>query len=274
VQAVEGLFTSGGPFFAIAGPCVIESADLVWQCAEVLGRARDRLGVPVVFKASYLKDNRSRGDSFRGPGLEAGLEILSAVRERTGLPVTTDVHTEEEARRAATVVDVLQIPAFLCRQSRLIEAAAATGRVVNVKKGQFLPPEDARFIVEKARAAGAAAVAITERGTSFGYGDLIVDPRSFAILRSIPVAAVFDATHSQQRPGGGETGGDRRFLRPVTRAAIAAGASGVFFETHPDPPHAKSDRATQLPLTEAEEFLREMAAFARAASAIGPAAAP
>jgi 2-dehydro-3-deoxyphosphooctonate aldolase (KDO 8-P synthase) len=246
----------------------MESRDLVLECAEKLRTIHDRLRVPIVFKASYLKDNRSRSVSYRGPGLEAGLEILADVRTRTGLPVTTDVHTEEEARLAGEVVDVLQIPAFLCRQSRLVEAAARTGRILNVKKGQFLAPGDARFIVEKARAAGASEVAITERGTSFGYGDLIVDPRSFGLLREIPAAAIFDATHSMQRPGGGETGGDRRFMRPVTRAAIAAGASGIFFETHPDPERALSDRATQIPLGGAEAFLGEMAAVASALAAI------
>lgn len=254
----EALFVSRGAVFVIAGPCALESEAMALTVAERLAEASRELKIPVVFKASFLKDNRTRGDAPRGVGLAEGLRILARVRSETGLPVLSDVHTEEDARRAGEVLDILQIPAFLCRQTRLVEAAAATGRPLNVKKGQFLPPSNARFIVEKARAAGAPTVAITERGASFGYGDLVVDPRVFPLLDDLGVCAIYDATHSLQTPGGGETGGDRRFLRPLTRAALAAGAVGVFFETHPDPATAISDRATQLPLAEARDFLAEI----------------
>jgi len=258
VPGVDALFSLGGPFFAIAGPCVIESEEMLLATAERLKGISDRLDVPLIFKASYLKDNRTSRDSFRGPGVTGGIAMLAEVRRRFDLPVLTDVHSESEAREAAPVIDVLQIPAFLCRQSSLIEAAAATGRPLNIKKGQFLPPENVRFIVEKARGAGATHVAVTERGTSFGYGDLVVDPRVFQLLRDDGIPAVFDATHSLQRPGGSTTGGDRHFMRTVARAAVAAGVSGLFFETHPDPSSAKSDSATQLPLDEAEAFLGEI----------------
>ncbi len=263
MPTVEALLRIGGPFFAIAGPCVIESAEMVLETAARLRRISDRCGVPLIFKSSYLKDNRTSRGSYRGPGVESGLEILGAVKRETGLPVLSDVHTEAEARQAGNVLDVVQIPAFLCRQTRLIEAAASTGRPLNVKKGQFLPPQNARFIVEKAREAGATHVAVTERGACFGYGDLVVDPRTFQILAEMGVPGIFDATHSLQKQGGSVTGGERRFLRTVARAAVAAGAVGVFFETHPNPPAAQSDRDTQLPLDEAEGFLGELAELAR-----------
>lgn len=267
---VEALFVPRGRLFAIAGPCAIESESMALVVADELATIARDLDLPVVFKGSYLKDNRTRGDAPRGVGLDEGLRVLRKVREASGLPVLSDVHTEEEARAAGEVLDVIQIPAFLCRQSRLLEAAAGTGRPVNVKKGQFLPPASARFVVEKVRAAGASAVAITERGASFGYGDLVVDPRVFPILDDLGVCAIHDATHSMQQPGGGETGGDRRFLRPVTRAALAAGAVGVFVEIHPDPSSAISDRATQLPLSEARDFLTEIRDVARGLSPFVP----
>jgi 2-dehydro-3-deoxyphosphooctonate aldolase (KDO 8-P synthase) len=261
VRAVDTLFQPGGGFFAIAGPCVIESEAMVREVAAHLKGVSERLGIPIVFKSSYLKDNRTSADSFRGPGLEAGLRVLAGVRDSFGLPVLSDVHGVHELSLAAEWLDVIQIPAFLCRQSQLLESAAATGRPLNIKKGQFLAPGSVRFIVEKARRAGARAVAVTERGACFGYGDLVVDPRTFQILSEIPVTSVFDATHSLQKPGGGVTGGERRFARTVARAAIAAGADGIFLETHPDPDGAQSDRLTQLPLAEVESFLAEMQAL-------------
>lgn len=267
---VESLLVPRGRVFVIAGPCALESESMALAVADELAAIARDLDLPVIFKGSYLKDNRTRGDAPRGPGLDEGLRILRKAREVSGLPVLSDVHTDEEARAAGDVLDVIQIPAFLCRQSRLLEAAASTGRPVNVKKGQFLPPGSARFIVEKVRAAGGATVSITERGASFGYGDLVVDPRVFPILDELGVCAIHDATHSMQQPGGGETGGDRRFLRPVTRAALAAGAVGVFVETHPDPAQAISDRATQLPLAEARAFLTEVRDVAEALATYVP----
>ncbi len=268
---VDELFERGGPFFLVAGPCVIEDADMVRRTAEHLAGVARRHGVPLIFKASYLKDNRTSADAFRGPGLERGLSVLASVKRDTGLPVLSDVHAVPEVGPAAEVLDVLQIPAFLCRQSSLVEAAAASGRPLNVKKGQFLSPDNAQFVIEKARAAGATRVAITERGTSFGYGDLIVDPRAFAVYEEAGIVSIYDATHSLQQPGGAETGGNRRFARPLARAALAAGAVGLFFETHPDPGAAKSDRATQLPLSEADAFVAEMARLARALDDLTPA---
>src|SRR5437879_2899712 len=206
--------------------------------------------LPFIFKSSYDKANRSSGQSFRGPGLKKGLEVLGRVREELGAPILSDVHTPEEAAEAGHVLDVLQIPAFLCRQTDLVVAAARTGRAVNVKKGQFLAPEDARWAVEKAAAVGNHRVFVTERGVSFGYHNLVVDMRSFTILHELGIAVVFDVTHALQLPGAGKgvTGGDRRFAEPLARAAVAAGADGLFMEVHPDPEHAKSDAATQLPL--------------------------
>lgn len=262
MPGIDALFAPGGPFFAISGPCVIESESLLREVAECLRDASERCGVPVVLKASYAKDNRTSAAASRGPGLEKGLEILAKVGREVGLPITSDVHTPEEAARAGDVLDVLQIPAFLCRQTSLVEAAARTGRPLNIKKGQFLSPDSVRFVVEKARAGGATALGITERGTSFGYGDLVVDPRVFPILAGLPVVPIYDATHSLQRPGGATTGGDRRFARALARAALGAGARAIFFETHPDPDRAESDRDTQLPLAIAGAFLTEMARMA------------
>jgi 2-dehydro-3-deoxyphosphooctonate aldolase (KDO 8-P synthase) len=249
---------AGGPaLLVIAGPCVVESAD---QCLEVAARLKalcaDR-GLPYVFKASYRKANRSSGDAFSGLGLDEALGVLARVRRETGAPVLTDVHETAEVPAAAEVADALQIPAFLCRQTALLEAAARSGRAVNVKKGQFLAPADMRNAVEKLRAAGGARILLTERGSSFGYGDLVVDMRGLVVMRELAWPVVFDATHSLQRPGGTETGGDRRFAFPLMRAAVACGVDGLFFECHPDPAHARSDAATQLPLEQAAAFLDE-----------------
>ncbi|MCD6339331.1 MAG: 3-deoxy-8-phosphooctulonate synthase [Verrucomicrobia bacterium] len=237
-------------FFLIAGPCVIESEELCLETARRLSRLARRLGFAFVFKASYDKANRSSIRSFRGPGLEKGLKILARVRESVGAPVLTDVHSSEEAERAGRVADILQIPAFLCRQTDLIAAAARTGRILNVKKGQFLAPEDARHILEKARANGARRVILTERGAAFGYHNLVADMRAIPIMQALGAPVVFDATHSVQLPGaGGETsGGQRQFAPILARAAMAAGADGLFVETHPDPDRALSDGPNMIPL--------------------------
>ncbi len=248
----------GGPrLFAIAGPCVVESEGLCLTVARTLRDACAARGVPYVFKASYRKANRSSGRSFAGLAMEEALAVLAKVKREIGVPILTDVHETGEIAAAAAVADILQIPAFLCRQTALLEAAARSGRAVNVKKGQFLAPADMRHAVDKIVGAGGAQVLLTERGASFGYGDLVVDMRALVVMRELGWPVVFDATHSLQRPGGAETGGDRRFAFPLMRAAVACGIDGLFFETHPDPAHALSDAATQLPLAQAASFLDE-----------------
>ena len=263
---VSGVAIGGGaPLALIAGPCVIESRDHALRMSSALARAAGAAGVPLIYKSSYDKANRSAVASFRGPGLSEGLEILAAVRKETGLPVLTDVHTAEQAREAAQVVDIVQIPAFLCRQTDLLVAAAATGRPVNVKKGQFLSPWEAGHIVEKLTAAGARGILLTERGTSFGYNELVVDFRALPILRGLGVPVVFDATHSQQRPGGTKSasGGRPEFIADLARAAVAVGVDALFFEVHDDPPRALSDAATQYPLAEFPALLKRLAALDR-----------
>ncbi len=255
--AIGGAEAGGPALLVIAGPCVVEDAE---SCLAVATRLRELCaarGLPYVFKASYRKANRSSGASFAGLGPDEALGVLARVRRELGVPVLTDVHETGEVPAAAAVADALQIPAFLCRQTALLEAAARSGRAVNVKKGQFLPPADMRNAVEKLRAAGGARILLTERGTSFGYGDLVVDMRGLVVMRELGWPVVFDATHSLQRPGGTQTGGDRRFAFPLMRAAVACGVDGLFFECHPDPERARSDAATQLPLAEAEAFLDE-----------------
>lgn len=244
----------------IAGPCVLESPELGLRVAEHLRDVCQRLNLPFVFKASYTKANRSAVESYRGPGLEAGLAGLARIRREVGVPVLTDVHEVHEAEAAAQAVDVLQIPAFLCRQTELLEAAGRSGRPVNIKKGQFLPPGDMARAAEKvstaATAAGhAGAVLLTERGSSFGYGDLVVDMRAFPIMAASGWPVVFDITHSLQQPGGRVTGGRREFAATLARAAVAAGADAVFLEAHPDPAHALSDSATMLPLEAVSSLL-------------------
>lgn len=249
-------------FPIIAGPCAVESEELVLVTADLLAAMAARLGVPLVFKASFDKANRSDGESFRTIGLAPSLEILGEVRKATGLPILTDVHEPWQCARVAEVADVLQIPAFLCRQTDLVHAAADTGRVVNVKKGQFVAPDDIHRAVEKAHRRGNHRVFVTERGTSFGYHDLVVDMRSFARIQADGIPVVFDVTHSLQQPGGGkETGGVRQYAEPLARAAVAAGADGLFLEVHPDPEGALSDRATQLPPERAEALLRSVLAI-------------
>ncbi len=245
--------------FLLAGPCVVEAGDLVQRVAERLAQIGQRLGLRVCFKASYDKANRSRLGAARGPGLERGLEILSRARKESGLPVLTDVHEAGQAAAAAQVADVLQVPAFLCRQTDLLVACGRTGRPVNVKKGQWMHPEGMRGALEKVREGGSTEVAVTERGTFFGYGDLVVDFRSVARLREATGAPViFDATHSVQQPGqgaDGSSGGSRQHIPALLAAAAAAGVDGFFLETHPDPARAPSDADTQWPLDQLEPLL-------------------
>ncbi|MFZ5625440.1 MAG: 3-deoxy-8-phosphooctulonate synthase [Gemmatimonadota bacterium] len=246
--------------FLIAGPCVIEDGDVLPRVAEHLAALQSRLAIPICFKASFDKANRSRLSASRGPGLEQGLQALQRVRAVSGLPILTDIHEAWQAEPVAQVVDALQIPAFLCRQTDLLIAAGRTGKPVNIKKGQWMAPDAMRGAVEKVRAAGATDVAVTERGTFFGYGDLVVDMRNFARLKDATGApAIFDATHSVQQPGLGEagsSGGQRQFIPPLLAAAAAAGADGFFLETHPDPARAPSDAATQWPLERLNDLLQ------------------
>ncbi len=248
-----------GPFL-IAGPCVVEPGDVLPRVAEALARISAAHGIPVCFKASFDKGNRARLDAPRGPGLEEGLRVLERVRSASGLPVLTDIHEPDQAALAAQVADALQIPAFLCRQTDLLVAAGRTGRPVNVKKGQWMAAESMAGALEKVRSAGSTDVAVTERGTFFGYGDLVVDMRNFARLRAATGAPVgLDATHSVQQPGqgtGGASGGQREHIPALLAAAAVAGADGFFLETHPDPPRALSDAATQWPLDRLDALLR------------------
>lgn len=259
------------PFFLMAGPCVIESEEMVMEIAWEMKAICDDLGIPYIFKASYDKANRTSVSSFRGPGIEKGLEILARVRETVGVPVVTDVHTEAEVSLVAKYVDVLQTPAFLCRQTDFICACARTGKPVNIKKGQFLAPHDMINVIEKARAAAREAgvnednFMCCERGASFGYGNLVSDMRSLAIMRETGAPVVFDATHSVQLPGGNgkSSGGNRAFVPVLSRAAVAVGVSGLFMETHPDPQCAKSDGPNMVPLSRMRELLTSLVAIDR-----------
>src|SRR5436190_11278571 len=246
------------PFFLIAGPCVVESEQLQMDVAGKLKEMTNELGIPFIFKSSYDKANRSSGTSYRGPGMEKGLEILAKVRKVLGVPVLTDVHTEDEVPTVAQYVDVLQTPAFLCRQTDFIHAVARAGKPVNIKKGQFLAPSDMKNVVDKAReASGADNIMVCERGASFGYNNLVSDMRSLAIMRETGCPVVFDATHSVQLPGGQGTssGGQREFVPVLARAAVATGVAGLFMETHPDPANAKSDGPNAWPLDRMESLL-------------------
>ena len=264
-QLASGVEIGGSALPVIAGPCAIESEALVLAMAERVADIGTRLGLPMIFKASFDKANRSSIGSFRGLGLEQGLAILRRAKDATGLAITTDVHEPSQCARVAEVVDVLQIPAFLCRQTDLIVAAAETGRAVNLKKGQFMAPDDMPRAVEKARSAGNDRVAVIERGTSFGYHNLVVDMRAFAMMQQEGIPVIFDITHSLQLPGGGvETGGLRAYAEPLGRAAVAAGADGVFLEVHPDPPRARSDATTQVTPARAEALLRSLIAVRQA----------
>jgi len=246
------------PFFLIAGPCVVESEQLQMDVAGQLKAITGELGIPFIFKSSYDKANRSSGKSYRGPGMDEGLRILAKVKKDVGVPVLTDVHTEEEIVEVAGVVDVLQTPAFLCRQTDFIHAVASAGKPVNIKKGQFLAPGDMRNVVDKAReASGSDNIMVCERGASFGYNNLVSDMRSLAIMRETGCPVVFDATHSVQLPGGQGTssGGQREFVPVLARAAVATGVAGVFMETHPDPSKALSDGPNAWPLARMKELL-------------------
>lgn len=259
----------GGKPLLIAGPCVIESEDAVLSLADAIARLPVVREFQFVFKASYLKDNRSSVESYRGPGLDEGLRILEKVRTRVGVPVLSDVHAPGEVAAAAAVLDVIQVPAFLCRQTSLIEAVGAGGKPVNVKKGQFMAPEDMKNVVGKLRAAGARDILLTERGTSFGYHDLVVDFRGFARMRAAGAPVIFDVTHSLQRPGGlgDRSGGEPALAAMMARAAAAVPVDGFFIETHPDPPSALSDAASMLPFDQLPELLAQVARVAAAARA-------
>jgi 2-dehydro-3-deoxyphosphooctonate aldolase (KDO 8-P synthase) len=260
-----GKLTLGGKeksLFVIAGPCVIENESMVMKTAEILAEICADLALPFIFKCSYDKANRTARDSFRGPGLKRGLAILAKVKKKLGVPILTDVHEIEHCKPAAEVADVLQIPAFLCRQTDLIQAAARTKRCANLKKGQFLAPWDMRNAIDKIAVAGGHNIILTERGSSFGYNNLVADMRSIPLMREFGWPVVFDATHSVQMPGGGragkETGGDRRMAPVLARAAVAAGCDGVFLEAHPNPAKAKSDAASQLPLSQVKTLLKTL----------------
>ncbi|HIT97192.1 MAG TPA: 3-deoxy-8-phosphooctulonate synthase [Candidatus Aphodousia faecavium] len=257
------------PIFLMAGPCVIESEEMVMEIAREMKSICDDLGIHYIFKASFDKANRTSVSSFRGPGMQKGLEILARVRETIGVPVVTDVHNEAQVTEVAKYVDVLQTPAFLCRQTDFICACARTGKPVNIKKGQFLAPHDMVNVIEKARAAAREAgvnednFMCCERGASFGYGNLVSDMRSLAIMRETGTPVVFDATHSVQLPGGNGTssGGNRAFVPVLSRAAVAVGVSGLFMETHPDPACAKSDGPNMVPLSRMRELLSSLVAI-------------
>jgi 2-dehydro-3-deoxyphosphooctonate aldolase (KDO 8-P synthase) len=250
----------GEPLVLIAGPCVIETEDLLHRVAESLLGLREALGIPVIFKASYDKANRTSFRSFRGPGLLRGLEMLQSVKDRYGIPILSDVHKEMEVEAASKVLDVIQVPAFLCRQTDLLLEVAETGKPVNVKKGQFMSPWDMKYVVEKITSTGNGRVLLTERGTSFGYNNLVVDFRSISIMSSLGYPVVFDATHAVQLPGGGvgASAGQREFVEPLARAAVAAGCHAIFMEVHPDPDKAFSDGPNMVPLGDLERILRNI----------------
>ncbi len=258
----------GQPHLVIAGPCVIEDVWLVMETAKELKRITGELKLSFIFKSSYDKANRSSGQSFRGPGIKDGLQILSRVREQIGVPILSDVHSVEEAMEAGKVLDVLQIPAFLCRQTDLLVAAARTGKVVNVKKGQFLAPWDMANVVQKIEEAGNKRILLTERGASFGYNNLVTDFRALPIMRRLGYPVIFDATHSVQLPGGAGTrsSGQREFVAPLARGAVAVGCEGLFMEVHPDPDNALSDGPNMVPLAEVRGLLEQIV---RVAAAIG-----
>lgn len=267
VRIRDGLDVGGDqPLFLIAGPCGIESRGLLQDVAGHMVEVTEALDLPLIFKSSYDKANRTSIDSFRGPGLERGLKLLEEVRETFDVPVTSDVHCSDHPEPAAGVLDLIQIPAFLCRQTDLLLAAAKTGRAMNVKKGQFLDPADVHHIADKAASENNRKVMFTERGTCFGYGDLVNDVRAIPIMQSGGAPVVYDITHSAQQPRGGteQTGGTRKYMPEMARAAVAAGCNGLFMEVHPDPDRAKSDAATQFPLEDVRSFLEPLLDLRRA----------
>ena len=263
--------TGSGMFFLMAGPCVVEDADMLKTVAETACRITERLRIPYIFKASYRKANRSRLDSFSGVGDEKALKLLADIRRGFGVPVVTDIHNPEEAAIAAEYVDVLQIPAFLCRQTDLLVAAAKTGKVVNIKKGQFLAPEAMSFAAGKVRDAGNPNVMLTDRGTTFGYYDLIVDMRGIPAMQNLGYPVVMDITHSLQQPNqtSGVTGGQPEMIETIARASVAAGVDGLFIETHPNPAIAKSDGANMLALDRLESLLERLARIRETINAFG-----
>lgn len=262
-------FTVGNdqPLFLIAGPCVIESETLIIETAGTLKALTDRCGIPFIFKSSFDKANRSSGQSYRGPGMEIGLAILEKVKSTFGVPVLTDVHDDTPIEEVASVVDVLQTPAFLCRQTNFIERVAKTGKPVNIKKGQFLAPWDMKHVVTKAQATGNEHIMVCERGVSFGYNNLVSDMRSLVIMRETQCPVVYDATHSVQLPGGQGTssGGQREFIPALARAAVAVGIAGIFMETHPNPEQALSDGPNSWPLSQMEDLIMSLCELDRIA---------
>ncbi|MEO7133358.1 MAG: 3-deoxy-8-phosphooctulonate synthase [Vicinamibacterales bacterium] len=263
VTAGSVSFGTGHPLAFILGPCVIESTQHAIDTAVALKEIAARVGVPIVFKASFDKANRTSIASYRGPGLDDGLRVLAKIKERTGLAILTDIHDPSQAEPAAQVADILQIPAFLSRQTDLIVAAARTGKVINVKKGQFLAPTDMKHVIAKVTDSGNANVIVTERGATFGYNNLVVDPRSFPMLRELGYPVVFDVTHSLQLPGAGDgvTAGLAEYIEPMAQAGVAAGVDGVFMEVHEEPSRAKSDGANALRLDRLEPLLRRLVAL-------------
>jgi 2-dehydro-3-deoxyphosphooctonate aldolase (KDO 8-P synthase) len=264
VVTLERVVIGGGnPIVLVAGPCVIESEAHTLTVARRLVDTANRLAIPFIFKASYDKANRTSGSSFRGPGLVEGLRVLATVKKELAVPILTDIHQPEQAEQAAQVADVLQIPAFLSRQTDLVVAAALTGRVVNIKKGQFLAPGDIRHVVAKIAGTGNDRVIVTERGTSFGYHNLVVDMRAFPIMRELGVPVIFDVTHSLQLPGGGDgvSSGQSQYIEPLAAAGVAAGVDGVFLEVHDDPRRARSDAENALPLDRLEPLLQRLVAI-------------
>jgi 2-dehydro-3-deoxyphosphooctonate aldolase (KDO 8-P synthase) len=259
VRIGEVRIGKGNPLVIVAGPCVIENEEITFTTAQKLKEVCDRLGISLIFKSSFDKANRTSGSSFRGPGIDQGLKILSEVKKKFSVPVISDIHAVDEVRPASEVLDALQIPAFLCRQTDLIISSSRTGKPVNVKKGQFLAPWDVKPIIEKFTSTGNQNLLLTERGTSFGYNNLIVDFRGFSVIRSFGYPMLFDVTHSLQLPGGegSSSGGQREFASSLARAAVATGVDGLFIEVHPEPTKALSDASTMIPLNEIEGLLQQ-----------------
>ncbi|MCK5686452.1 3-deoxy-8-phosphooctulonate synthase [bacterium] len=253
-------------FFLISGPCVIENYETTFLIAKQLKKVTTKLNIPFIFKASFDKANRTSIQSFRGPGFEKGLEILASIKQKLGLKIISDIHLPDQAQKAATILDIIQIPAFLCRQTDLITAACNTGKPVNIKKGQFLSPLECKNILNKARETGNTNICITERGSSFGYNNLVVDFRAIPIIHNLGSPVVFDATHSVQLPGGAQdsSAGERQFVPTLSCAAIAAKADGLFIETHPDPDKALCDGPNSMPLKDMEAFLSRLVAIKKA----------
>lgn len=267
MESIDNIIKSNN-LFLIAGPCVIENTDLTFNIAKELKTITSRLNIPFIFKASYKKENRTKLDSFTGPGINEGIKILQYIKKELQIPITTDVHNTQDIAQVSSIIDVIQIPAFLCRQTDILVAAAKTNKYVNVKKGPFLSGESCQFIIEKIKNSGNNNIIITERGNSFGYQDLIVDMRNIAIINRNKVSTVLDATHSNQRPNQslGESGGTPDFIETLACAGIASGANGIFIETHPDPKNALSDGSNMLPINKMENLLKKLCAIKKAIS--------